>query len=515
MKDQVRQFIDGVRNIPLLSDESFRNGGYSGLDDRSALHFLIYPFVGALGYSIFRPDELKLGYEVEGNVADLALFDRGSVLASFRILSLGEFPRLGDLVGDELDRMLVELTGTGSVLSVLTNGLDYRVFVEDAGSFEELIHFNLFDVMGDEVVGVRVSGLLMKSEIVTDVGVRRLFEEKVMLSKLEGEHFLSSRFMVEVLRQELSEVSDSLLKVLVGRLAKTFGVSVGESELFDRVGAVVMENGGSLERTLETLLSDRVVESWGWDVVGEVEVREVEREVVRELTEVEKELLVSERVEAILAEAERGQVERLEKDIRSLLDEEYALRVSMLEESIEERVEARVAELVEERVALRLAESKTDREEPIEEVSTEATSEEVEVVEKVEDVESTEDVGSTESVESGTGSIGVDLTSILSKFETVEDVGKSEEFGTSDKVGTGEMEIQVEGRGDVSDLGYDAWTRPDYGVEDTRGERVDESKDDFVASAEETFEEKPEDNPEDKKASGSLGGMDLNSLLGI
>lgn len=336
-----------------------------------------------------------------------------------------------------------------------------------------------------------------------------------MLSKLEGEHFLSSRFMVEVLRQELSEVSDSLLKVLVGRLAKTFGVSVGESELFDRVGAVVMENGGSLERTLETLLSDRVVESWGWDVVGEVEVREVEREVVRELTEVEKELLVSERVEAILAEAERGQVERLEKDIRSLLDEEYALRVSMLEESIEERVEARVAELVEERVALRLAESKTDREEPIEEVSTEATSEEVEVVEKVEDVESTEDVGSTESVESGTGSIGVDLTSILSKFETVEDVGKSEEFGTSDKVGTGEMEIQVEGRGDVSDLGYDAWTRPDYGVEDTRGERVDESKDDFVASAEETFEEKPEDNPEDKKASGSLGGMDLNSLLGI
>lgn len=489
MKEQVRNFIDGVKNIPLLSDESFRNGGYSGVDDRSALHFLIYPFVGALGYSIFRPDELKLGYDVEGSVADLALFDSGSVLASFRILSLGEFPRLGDLGSVELERELIELNRTGAVLSVLTNGLDYRVFVEDAGQFEELIHFNLFDVISDEAVGLRVSGLLMKSEIVTDIGTRRLFEEKVMLSKLEGEHFLSSRFMVEVLRQELTEVSDSLLKVLVGRLSRTFGVSVDESWLMDRVGSVLVENGGSLEKTFETLLDDYVVggrvagnsEDRSVERVGDGAVREVEviKEVVRELTDDEKDSLVADRLAERLEEAERELVGRLEVDIRSLLEEEYQLKVDLLEESIEERVERLVAD----RIA---------------ELSVEGS----ESTEGVETTETTEEVKSESVPVAG----GIDLSSILNKFETDE----AEESVGAEFIG------QDTGAGVGSTNGYDAWTKPDYGVNDeielTR-EDLEESGTGVDGSDDKESDE--EEVRDEKKVTDSLGGMDLNSLLGL
>lgn len=491
MKEQVRNFIDGVKNIPLLSDESFRNGGYSGIDDRSALHFLIYPFVGALGYSIFRPDELKLGYEVEGNVADLALFDSGSVLASFRILSLGEFPRLGDLGRAELERELGVLNRTGAVLSVLTNGLDYRVFVEDAGQFEELIHFNLFDVISDESVGIRVSGLLMKSEIVTEIGTRRLFEEKVMLSKLEGEHFLSSRFMVEVLRQELTEVSDSLLKVLVGRLSRTFGVSVDESWLMDRVGSVLVENEGSLEKTFETLLGEYVVggrvvgnsEDRSVGSVGDVEVREVEviKEVVRELTDEEKESLVADRLVERLEEAERELVGRLEVDIRSILEEEYQLKVDLLEESIEERVERLVAD--------RVAELSVENSETIEEVKS------------VEEVKS-------EAVKSESVPVagGIDLSSILNKFETDE---------TVESVGA-EFIGRDTGSGMGSNNGYDAWTKPDYGVND----EIELTRDDLDESGtgvegSEAKESEEADVRDEKKVDDSLGGMDLNSLLGL
>lgn len=502
MKEQVRNFIDGVKNIPLLSDESFRNGGYSGIDDRSALHFLIYPFVGALGYSIFRPDELKLGYEVEGNVADLALFDSGSVLASFRILSLGEFPRLGDLGSDELDRELGVLNRTGAVLSVLTNGLDYRVFVEDAGQFEELIHFNLFDVVSDESVGIRVSGLLMKSEIVTEIGTRRLFEEKVMLSKLEGEHFLSSRFMVEVLRQELTDVSDSLLKVLVGRLSRTFGVSVDESWLMDRVGSVLVENEGSLERTFEALLGEYVV---GGRVVGnsedrsvagagDGEVREVEVikevEVVRELTDEEKETLVADRLAERLEEAERELVGRLEVDIRSLLEEEYQLKVDVLEESIEERVERLVME--------RLAEVSHNEDElrQAEDLRKETDLRNEENLRREFDLRG-ESSGTFESE-----SAGLNLNSILNKFETdeTEVVTGHSDSGANFVTGSGT------GVGAVG-AGYDDWTKPDYGDSGDRGVGNETSE---VESDKE--ESKEEATGSDK---GSGGSIDLNSLLGL
>ena len=49
---RIMNIVNQVKNIPFLQDEKIKSGDFSNLNEMSILHYVVFPFLNALGYEI-------------------------------------------------------------------------------------------------------------------------------------------------------------------------------------------------------------------------------------------------------------------------------------------------------------------------------------------------------------------------------------------------------------------------------------------------------------------------------
>lgn len=206
----IQDFRNAVQAIPMLQNIRSRNGDVSHIDRRSAIHFLIYPFLNTLGYNIFNMEEFRLDYEKDGKVADLVIFENGATLVTFKILDIQLNRTLEGVKNLFKVGELNQYKLFGSLVVVLTNGLEYVIY-PTSGTTDELVYVNLIDMENEEAVTFLYKSLV-KSNLVTALTNNKFFVELVIESQLG--HLSRTNYMEDLLRREIMNPSSRLIETL-------------------------------------------------------------------------------------------------------------------------------------------------------------------------------------------------------------------------------------------------------------------------------------------------------------
>lgn len=314
------ELVRGLATIAILEDDDFKRGIYDQIDGRAATHFLISPFLGLLGYNVFKMNEIRFGYAVEGVEADVALFDNGGVLAAFRVLALSDKNRFEvdaeEFVTDASKGL--SLGKIGAPLVVLTNGLDYRLYTIKEDSVELLNAFDLYDLRRADTKTLEfVLSLLDRRSLVGAIDRPLFFNELLVKSKVgvlwqtdyvrealakvlaNPSEFLMDEIAQAIIAEHYDDKSDTqLVDDLVSEYAREpFNladlIAVGDTVAVP-VATTETETGTTVQEPVEALVEeiaeevDAVVEAATSDVsVDEavVEPDRVEEDVEEEVVE--------------------------------------------------------------------------------------------------------------------------------------------------------------------------------------------------------------------------------------
>jgi hypothetical protein len=253
------EFKEAVyRGIPILNDEGFINGQVD-INEKSAVHYLIYPFLNVLGYNVFNPEELKLNVNLDGNEADVLIADKGNNLAVFKILSLKDVTNLSVQKESFARLELNKLRSFNSSVIVLTNGLEYVLYSSVGEKVEELIHFNLLNFVND--VSGFVSSILVKEKLVSSIGNSRFFTEKLIETKLGN--LRSSDYLIDIVKSELTTPSDELLTVLAKSIIDKYCSTMDIDFLRRSLKDELRDNPGELLKNLLNLTVNKTVNKTG------------------------------------------------------------------------------------------------------------------------------------------------------------------------------------------------------------------------------------------------------------
>lgn len=107
------------------------NGEVLNLSKMEVTNFYVLPFLNLLGYEVFNPEQIKLGYTSQGSNFDLAVFGKSGVINT---LIVGE---TGSTEAVERHR------GIGINLFTFTDGVKYSLYTFILGKVKKLGDFNL------------------------------------------------------------------------------------------------------------------------------------------------------------------------------------------------------------------------------------------------------------------------------------------------------------------------------------------------------------------------------------
>lgn len=209
---RAEEFVRGLGTIAILEDDDFKRGIYDHIDGRAATHFLISPFLGLLGYNIFKMNEIRFGYVVDGIEVDVALFDNGGTLAAFRVLALnekGRFESEAEAFVSDVSKGLA-IGKIGAPLVVLTNGLDYRLYTIKDDQVELLSAFDLYELRRADTKTLSfVLSLLDRGSLIGAIDRPLFFNELLVKSKVGG--LWKTEYVREALAKVLANPSEYLM----------------------------------------------------------------------------------------------------------------------------------------------------------------------------------------------------------------------------------------------------------------------------------------------------------------
>ena len=234
---RIMNIVNQVKNIPFLQDEKIKSGDFSNLNEMSILHYVVFPFLNALGYEIYNPNEVK----VEG-MDKVELYASGVNILSFRInlntLDLNENPSKNLLVD--------------------TNGIRYIVY----GDNEKILDFDIRHLDKENLN--LIFGLLLKENIFKGVGNSKFISEKIL--EMNTGNLKESKYFNVALRDLLSNPSNKFIESLGERLFELYCENVNKDEFNNKILDEFSEFNfldflGSVEDNLEVAISNEVIEN--------------------------------------------------------------------------------------------------------------------------------------------------------------------------------------------------------------------------------------------------------------
>lgn len=297
---------EGLSGLFILEDESIKQGDFSKIDKQASIHFLVSPFLSMLGYNMFNMREIRLGYEVSGVVSDVTLFDSEKALAVLRIVPLADRERFAE---DELDFVLDDAKGLemgvfDSTLIVLTNGLDYRLYMKKSDRLELLKSFDLYSLRdGEDADLTLVTSLLHRQSLVNALD-RPMMLSEILVKTMYG-RLLGTDYVKDALFRMLSNPSEMFFQALAKEIMDVHFESTFSDELVD---SLIDEYTSTPINFMDVIgdVSDNTVTEIEETAIEETAVEEtaIEETAIEETTVVESEAIVGTEDSEVTKEAE-------------------------------------------------------------------------------------------------------------------------------------------------------------------------------------------------------------------
>lgn len=203
---RIMNIVNQVKNIPFLQDDKIKNGDLSSLNEMSILHYVIFPFLGALGYEIYNHNEVK----VEGmNLVEL--YASGKNILNFNI-------NLKDLKDNP---------SPPETLLIDTNGIRYIVY----GDNEKILEFDIRNLDKENLN--LIFGLLLKENIFKSVNNTKFISEKII--ETNTGNLKESKYFNSALIDLLSNPSSKFIESLSERLFELYCESVNKDEFNEKI----------------------------------------------------------------------------------------------------------------------------------------------------------------------------------------------------------------------------------------------------------------------------------------
>lgn len=254
MKVSKLDFVENIfKGIPILKDSDFIKGDYSKIDEKTAVHYLIYPFLNILGYNVFNPEEINLNSVLDGTKADILIKDSGNNLAVFSIVDLNSPAGFKKTQTDFKEESLSNFKKFDTSIIVLTNGIEYGLYADIEGSIEEILSFSLLSLRSNDTTeSGEVFDLLYKESLNKSINNSKFFTERIIKKNLGN--LRNSDYLLDIVKSELKNPSDSLLDIFASSIVERYCGDLDKGIVLNSLVVEFENNPGEL---LSILLSSK------------------------------------------------------------------------------------------------------------------------------------------------------------------------------------------------------------------------------------------------------------------
>ncbi len=180
--------MDLADNLKILNERAIKLAGQLQTEEATK-QALILPFIQALGYDIFNPDEIVPEYTTDigtkkGERIDYAILSKGKPVI------LIECKTISDNLSKADSQLLRYFHVSAAKFAILTNGLDYKFYtdLENANKMDEkpFLHINILNIREQDIVELKKfhKAVFNADQIFSTANeLKYLNEIKIILSK--------------------------------------------------------------------------------------------------------------------------------------------------------------------------------------------------------------------------------------------------------------------------------------------------------------------------------------------
>lgn len=137
----MQDLINAIKQIPFYQDQNFKNGNRNALTSMSTVHFVIYPYLTALGYNVYSPETVKMQDIVNNGRLDVSLYIQHRRVLGFIVKDYATHQTKESLENAYQSQMIGKDTKEVPI-TVITNGVNFIYYTGE----HKLLAVDLLDI---------------------------------------------------------------------------------------------------------------------------------------------------------------------------------------------------------------------------------------------------------------------------------------------------------------------------------------------------------------------------------
>ena len=137
----MQDLLNAIKQIPFYQDENFKRGNRNALRGMETVHFVLYPFLNALGYPVYSPETVKMQDIVVNGRIDVSLYIQHKRVMGFLVKDYVTHQTLESLE-NAYQKQAIGKDTKEVPITVITNGVHFIYYTGE----HQLLALDLLEI---------------------------------------------------------------------------------------------------------------------------------------------------------------------------------------------------------------------------------------------------------------------------------------------------------------------------------------------------------------------------------